>query len=146
MGEAPKLIRFALYFPLGNGETELGALLRTLEEFLCASFGGLTSYPGTGLFRRKSGTIQRESVQVLEGYCSPEVWAMLAREIDRILALLALAMNQQSIAFSYNGELRFVRPSVHSQMPIEDLVKVIRAGACGRRLNNEIQFGGLESD
>lgn len=146
MEEAPKLIRFALYFPLGNGETELGALLQALEEFLCAAFGGLTSYPGTGLFRRQSGTIQRESVQVLEGYCSPEVWAMLDREIDRILPLLARAMNQQSIAFSYNGELRFVRPSGHSQMPIGDLVKVIRAEACGSRLNNESETGRRASE
>ena len=102
-----KPIRVVLYFPLGstdhNRESEI---LPLVEDYLCRTFGGLTSYPAQGLYvREHDAIIQRESVQVLEIYASPGLWARFEEEFHHLGEALARVLDQQSVAITVEGVL-----------------------------------------
>ncbi len=110
--------RFVIYLPAVKWEWE--DLLAGVELLLCRRFGGLTTYPATGLFQRETGAIQRESVQVLECYGELESWPEDRLILHGLAGILAAVMEQEAIACSVDGRMHFVEPGV-AGVPTHDL-------------------------
>jgi len=112
--EGPLPLRFVIYIPLAEEPSGRCALHReVLEEvqgILARRFGGVTSYPATGLFMRSSGRCEEEKVQVLESFCQREAW----RENQQFLHVLAGAvgaiLQQESIACQVDGRMHLIDP------------------------------------
>ena len=104
--DSEKPVRFVLYFPLGReDDAPRGELLSAVEEYLCETFGGLTSYPATGLYVSPIGKIQREPVQVLEAFADPEAWSAAHHGMHSLAGALARLLDQDSVALSVDGSL-----------------------------------------
>jgi len=100
--------RFVIYLP--EVEAGGGKLQEAVELFLCRRFGGLTSYPATGLFQRESKAIQREKVQVMECYGERETWPDDRLLLYGLAAVLANVMDQEAIACSVDGRMHHITP------------------------------------
>jgi hypothetical protein len=116
-GSAGKPIRFVLYFPLGSPSSARAAdLLRRVEDHLCRTFGGLTSYPARGMYLRDSSTtIQRENVQALEIYANPDLWTDAGPKMHELAAILAGLLDQESVAISVEGTMIFKGAGDHAE-------------------------------
>lgn len=106
----PRPHRFVLYLPVGEPAGSHGDLIRVIETLLCERFGGVTSYPAVGLFKRSSGVLQREPVQVLESFCEVEVWEAEGAFMVAIAGAVAEILAQESVAFSLDGRMHLAEP------------------------------------
>jgi hypothetical protein len=109
-GDSALPLRIAMYLPTSAGVADASAALPAVERFLCETFGGATSYPAAGLFKRSSGSIERETVQVVEAYCEAAAWEKAKPLIWAWAAKLATLLGQESIACSVQGRLHFIGP------------------------------------
>ncbi|MES2923124.1 MAG: hypothetical protein V4819_16325 [Verrucomicrobiota bacterium] len=111
----PQNRRFALFLPSRSKE---GVTIRSFDRVseataraLCALFGGVTSYPANGMFRRETGIIQNEALVVLECFCQVETWNQHASSVRRLVTILGGLLDQESVACSLDGNMIFVSPS-----------------------------------
>jgi len=106
--------RFALYLPSveqsGEPAENFEILADASADLLCTLFGGVTAYPSTGRFKRKTGAFQKEVIVVLECFCDRLLWDENSRLIQNVMRLLARLLKQESIACSLDGEVCFVSP------------------------------------
>lgn len=110
-GEQSKRIRVAVYYPLGDRQDcSLERTRAAVEDYLCEIFGGVTSYPATGVYRTTEGRTLRESVQVLESYATTEMWVEHETAVKCLSAALARQFKQESVAVSVGGVLVLVSP------------------------------------
>lgn len=100
--------RLCLYLP---SQSQDGSVIEEFEDkadqiaqLLCGHFGGATSYPATGHFTGRGG-IQRESVRVVEFYCSSAKLAEERKFVQELVIRLRSDFNQESMALSVNGSL-----------------------------------------
>ena len=106
--------RFVIYLPScrkdGSAIEGYQDLADAAARLLCELFGGVTSYPATGLFRRSTGEAQKEQVVALETFCESADWERRSNFLHRTAAMLAELLDQESIACSLDGRLSFVEP------------------------------------
>lgn len=112
--ETPLPHRLVIYLPSRKkDETAIENFDRIAQvacNLLCERFGGVTSYPATGHFKKADGEIQRESVQVLEAFCEQANWQQEANYIKTLSAALAKQLAQESIACTVDGRMILVEP------------------------------------
>lgn len=117
--------RFVIYLPTlrkdGAAIDGFESLAMAAESLICEKFGGVTSYPARGAFRGESGTIQRESVQVLESYCDDAIWREEAGFLGGLAQILARELDQESVACSLDGAMTLVTPDPSLPRQIDDL-------------------------
>ena len=110
--QSPPTRRFALFLP---SRSKQGVTIQSFEKVcdatahaLCSFFGGVTSYPATGMFLRDTGKTQQEPVVVLECFCEVETWHHHASAVHRLVRLLSGLLDQESVACSLGGKMVFV--------------------------------------
>jgi hypothetical protein len=120
---APK--RFVLYLPKAASEAVPG-LIPAMELLFCRRFGGLTTYPAVGLYQSEGGEIQREEVFVMECYGELEGWMEDGPRLHHLAAVLAVILEQETIACSVDGRMHRIKPLAAAKvvLPSEDPAKI----------------------
>jgi hypothetical protein len=107
-------VRFVIYIPSEPELADAGScssqLMKEVQSILCNRFGGVTSYPAVGLFKRASGVPQEERVQVLESFCAPEAWKANERFLVKMAEVIGAILKQESIACQVNGWMHLIGP------------------------------------
>lgn len=110
----PLPLRFVMYFPTGGTLSDANltnsALLEAVAEILCLHFGGVTSYPAMGRYKRATGELQSDSVQVLEAYCETRAWEHSAAFVFTLAETIAALLGQESLACSVGGWMHLMKP------------------------------------
>ena len=111
---APLPLKFVIYIPLGDGGKERNSqgrsMVKEVQAVLCSRFGGVTSYPAVGMFKRASGVPEEERVQVLECFCEQEAWEEQQLFLYRMAGLIGALLKQESIACQVNGRMHLIDP------------------------------------
>lgn len=117
----PLPLRFAIYIPAApepgvpeSAALEVTAAVRTI---LCDRFGGVTSYPALGLFKRESGVNQQEEVHVLESFCEVEVWEARGSFLLTLAGVIAAVLEQERVACLINGRMYLIQPDPRVSRP-----------------------------
>ena len=106
---SPLPIRFVIYLP-GSAEGDGAGIATAVKQMLCDRFGGVTSYPAVGVFKRVSGTNLEESVQVLESFCEKARWEQEEAFVHSLVEVIATLLDQESVACLVEGRMCFVAP------------------------------------
>jgi hypothetical protein len=84
--------------------------MKEVQGILCKRFGGVTSYPAVGLFKRASGAPEEERVQVLESFCAPDAWRENEGFLIKMAEVIGAILKQESIACQVNGWMHLIGP------------------------------------
>lgn len=100
--------RFAFYFPLGDCPENRVHLMQRIEDDICRRAGGLTSHPAVGLYAKPDGTLERDKIQVLEIFVAETAAEAFEGNLRRQAAALAAELEEDSVAYSVDGQMHFV--------------------------------------
>lgn len=106
---SPLPIRFVIYLP-DPGDGDGTGIATAVKQMLCDRFGGVTSYPAVGVFKRVSGKNLEENVQVLESFCEKTRWNQEEAFVHSLAEMIATLLDQESVACLVEGRMYFVAP------------------------------------
>lgn len=138
-------MRLCIFFPSKsekNVPSEVFAKEKSsLKDLLASKFGGLTEYETKGCWRDGTGALVEENVTVLEIYIPKRNFER--EEMVLILTYLKDTLEQDSVAYSIDGEIYFIPETIDIE---EDLKKRLKAILDEKKELDRIYAEVLEMD